>query len=164
MTSPNRQQGLLPDAIHQQQWTKIGSPDRLARARTFLGYCRRVVIDLGTEKPLAYYRNIAFSGAQDEHHGLTFGAPSTVTAGTGGLPFNIGITVPITQPRALSQNVDAQGDYLEVLRLAKDRPIIIYDTHDQSARGWMVPSLCVILHMIHIWSANAGATFSQNPP
>ena len=153
------------NAIHQQKWVKIRSPLQLAQARTFLGYCRQIVIDLGTEKSTEYYRNILFSGLQDEQHAPAIGMPSTITAGTGGLPFNVGMTIPIVRTKAIlaPQSVGIERDYMDVLDDAKNRPVIIYDTDHGSARGWMVPALCLILHMIHTWSAKF-ESFSEGFP
>lgn len=156
---------IAMNAIHHQKWIKISSPLKLAKARTFLGYCREVVVDMGTDKSTHHYRNILFSGLHDEQYAPAVGMPSTLTAGTGGLPFNVGMTIPITRTKSLLNPMNDTQDYMDVLEDSKTRPVIIYDTDEESARGWMVPAISVILHMVHSWSAKyAHDSFSEGFP
>jgi hypothetical protein len=136
-------------------WIQIDSPSQLAGARTFLGMFREAVIDLGTTKLGDYYRNIAFSGAYEEAHKPAIGAPTSITAGSSGMGiFGVTTTTPIIYGKSLSRATDdVDHDYLDILEICKERPVILYDTGDDSERGWMVPMLCVILHLIHTWAA-----------
>lgn len=156
ITSPTRRVGLSPDTIHKQSWHRIGDPDRLANASpTFLGYCRRVVVNLGTNMPVSHYRDIGFSNAHDEVHGPSLQAPSSLTWGTSGMGiFGASMTNPIVYGKALAQTVNGDNDdYLEVLDLAMNRPIVLYDDNNETQRGWMVPALSAILHLVHVWAA-----------
>jgi hypothetical protein len=71
---------------------------------------------------------------------------------------------PITYSRALAQTVSGSDfSYLEVLGLAADTPIIPYDDDWESEWGWMVPTLSIILHMIHPWAARKAVCDGQLP-
>ena len=151
ITSHVCRQKLPPDTIHHHAWQRIGDAELLTNARTFLGYCRQVVVDLGTSKRPGYYSEISFSGADDESHGPSVQAPSCFTWGTAGMGiFGATISNPVVYGKALAQTVNGDDDsYLDVLDLAMDSPMILYDDSQESQRGWMVPALSVILHMIH---------------
>lgn len=165
VTSEDRRKGIAPGTIHKYSWAKVKSPQMLANARTFLGHYRSIVIDLGTEKPVAYYRNIRFSGADDEDHGPSVQAPSAITYGTSGMGiFGVQTTTPIAYSKALAQTIAGDGDdYLDVLDFAKERPIIIFDNDPESLQGWMVPALCVIHHMVHSYASHLRG-FAGNVP
>jgi hypothetical protein len=164
-TSPSRRERLPPGTIHDQSWQRIGDVDRLTNARTFLGYCREVVVDLGTNKPTGYYKGILFSSARDENHDPSIQGPSSFTWGTNGMGiFGANMTHPITYGKALMQTVYGVHDtYLDVLELAVDTPVILYDDGLKSQRGWMVPGLSVILHMAHTWAAQKDICNTQLP-
>jgi hypothetical protein len=163
--SPARRERLPPDTIHHHSWQRIGNAVRLAHARTFLGYCRRVVIELGTSKPRDYYRGILFSSAHDENHGPSIQAPSSFTWGSSGLGiFGAAVSNPITYGKALAKTINGDNDsYLDVLDLAMERPVILYDDSLDSERGWMVPTLSVIYHVIHTWASHNDACTGQLP-
>ena len=135
-------------------WIRIGSPSLLAGARTFLGVFPRATIYLGITGSTDYYRNIRFSGASEEDHNPNLGAPTSITMGTSGLGiFGVTGSIPIIYGKSVSRATDnIHHNYLDILWLSKELPVILYDTGSDSERGWMVPMLCVILHMIHIWA------------
>jgi hypothetical protein len=63
--------------------------------------------------------------------------------------FGATMSNPIAYGKALAQTISGDDDsYLDVLELAIDTPIILYDDSSESERGWMVPALSAILHMI----------------
>ncbi len=69
--------------------------------------------------------------------------------------FGATFTHNIVWGKTLARTVNGDNnDYLGILDEAKGRPIILYDDHYESQRGWMVPSLSVIFHMIHTWAAH----------
>jgi ankyrin repeat protein len=158
ITSPSRQEKLPPGTIHDQSWQRIGDVDRLKNARTFLGYCRKVVVDLGTKQETGYYRDILFSSVRDENRVPSVQPPSSITWGTAGMGiFGATMTHTLNPGRALTSTAcGVHLTYLDVLGLAMDTPVILYDHGLESRRGWMVPALSVILHMIHTWAAQNG--------
>jgi hypothetical protein len=161
----DRRQGIAPGMIHELRWVKINDPRYLASARTFLGHYRSIVIDLGTERSLEYYRAVSYSGADDEEHGLSVQAPSSVTWGSSGCGiFGMTVTNPIVYGKALAQTIsDSDDEYLDVLDSARDRPIILLDNDENSLRAWMVPAICVIYHMVHIWASRYNECLTNAP-
>ena len=164
----NKSDVRLAPPWHQNRggdWDQIKTLDtrKLVEARTFLGYCRKVVVDLGTERPIEYYKSILYSGLEDEDHAPAVGMPTSITVGTGGLlPMTLTAAIPIIRNKASLLVSDLGRDYMDVLYEAQDRPVILYDSNG-SARGWMVPLSCVLLHMVHTWSAKK-ATFTEGYP
>lgn len=168
LTSSSRRVSLPDDLICAQSWMRMLDRRLLSSVpRTFLGYCREVIIDLGTNKTADHYTGITFSGAKDAIQGLQVQAPS-LTWGTSGMGiFGATLTHSIVYGRALAQTVAGKNDdYLDVLDHALRTPIILYD--DGSHRGWMITALIVILHMIRTWAANkncfqTGLPFIKTP-
>lgn len=60
-TSPARRERLPTELIHHHPWQRLGDTNRLTNARTFLGYCRQVVVDLDTNGPTGHYKAVLFS-------------------------------------------------------------------------------------------------------
>lgn len=157
LTSLSRRESLPDDLICTQSWLRILDRRLLSNVpRTFLGYCRDVIIDLGTYKTVEHYAGIAFSRAEDVRQGPQIQAPTSLTWGTSGMGiFGATFTHSIIYGKALAQTVVGDNDdYLDVLDTASRTPIILYDDSHESQRGWMVPALCVIFHMIHTWAAD----------
>ena len=157
MSSKSRLQKLEHGHLAAENWLQVPDPSRLAAARTFLGVYREAAIHLGTDTSGDCYREITFSGAFEETNGRpAVGAPSSMTAGTSGLGiFGVTTTVPIVYGRSLARATndnESDFDYIDILEICKERPVILYDTADDSQRRWMVPLLCVILHLIHTWT------------
>ena len=165
VTSNNREEALPEDTIHQYQWYKIRTPEQLANVRTFLGYCRHTVVELGTEMPVDNYRNITFSGAEFESHGPSFQGTSSITYGSSGIGiFGISVAHSITWGRGLADNIEGQNhSYLDVLNQAMKTPVILYDDDEASQRAWMVPALSIIHHMILTWTAQSDTLQQQLP-
>ncbi|KAI9877032.1 MAG: hypothetical protein M1830_005006 [Pleopsidium flavum] len=166
ITSSSRRESLPPGIIHKHIWLRIPDPRVLSNAaRTFLGYCRQVIVDLGTNKPTGYYGGIKFSNAHDEDQGPSIQAPTSFTWGSSGMGiFGATLSHSIAYGKALAQTVTrGDDDYLDILDLAMDTPIILYDDDNESDRGWMVPALSVILHMVHTWAAQMDYVESQLP-
>ena len=150
---------------HGDPWDKINSLDTkdMVGARTFLGYCKKAVVDLGTEKPIEYHRRILYSGLDDEDHAPAIGMPTTISVGTASLlPIKVDAMIPIIRSKAQLLAADLERDYMDVVYEAGERPVILYDSNG-SARAWMVPLSCVLLHMVHTWSAKK-ATLTKNLP
>jgi hypothetical protein len=135
----------------------------LVEARTFLGYCRKVVVDLGTAKVVNEHKGILYSGLENESHAPGVGLPTAMTMGTGGLlPITLTANFPIIQQKAELLAEDLDRDYMDIVCEAQERPVILYDTNG-SARAWMVPLSCVLLHMVQTWLAKHGTITNDHP-
>ena len=154
-SSCSSRQKLQLGLLSNNQWVQIASPSQLSSARTFLGVYREAIVNLGTTSSIDYFRGIRFSGAFDETHSAAIGAPTSVSIGTSGMGiFGASVSAPIIYGKSLMRAGDGiDHDYLDILQICKERPIILYDTGQDSERGWMVSMLCVILHLIHTWAA-----------
>lgn len=164
LTSISRRVALPDDLICAQTWMKVLDRRLLSSVpRTFLGYCREVIIDLGTNKDADHYKEISFSGAKDAIQGLWIQPPSSLTWGTSGMNlFGATFTHSIVYGKSLAQTVTGMNDnYLDILGHALRTPIILYDV--ESHRGWMIDAFIVILHMIRTWSAHQNCFQSSLP-
>ena len=144
--------GTLPVESTECQWLKFTDLERLASAsRTFLGYCRAVEVHLGTETSKQDYIEVTDSGADDERPAPGVN-PKSVTTGTSGLGiFGFQLNVDISLPKCRYTNTEA-GSYLDLIDDAKETPMVVYDNAKERERGWLVPILSVVLHMVHIWA------------
>lgn len=164
ITSASRRVSLPDDLICAQNWMKMLDRRLLSSVpRTFLGYCREVIVDLGTNKAAAHYKEISFSGAKDATQGLWIQPPSSLTWGTSGMNiFGASFTHSIVYGKSLAQTVTGNNDdYLDVLEHALRTPIILYD--DETHRGWMITAFVVIIHMIRTWSSYQNCFQSSLP-
>ena len=144
--------GTLPSEDTEHQWLKFTDFERLASAaRTFLGYCREVDVHLGTESSKENYNTVTYSGADDENPAPGVN-PKSVTTGTPGMGiWSFQVNMDIVLPRGLFTTTEP-GWYLDLVDLAKEAPVIVYDVAQKSKRAWLVSTLSVILHMAHIWA------------
>ena len=104
---------------------------------------------LGTEG--VNYESVKSSGADDENPapGAT---PRSLSTGTSGLGlWGFQVNMDILPPKGLFATTQP-GCYIDLADLAKDTPIIVYDNVEKCKRAWLVPILCVVLHMAHIWA------------
>jgi hypothetical protein len=166
VTSRSRQERLPDGPDGNKSWLKVTDRESLSNApRTFLGYCREVIVDLGTNKTIEYYGNISSSGADDVDHRPFIQAPTSLTWGSSGMGiFGATLTHSIVWGQTLARTVNGDNvDYLGILDEAKSRPIILYDDHNKSQRGWMVPLLSVIFHMIHTWATDKNCLINPLP-
>lgn len=166
LTSSSRRKSLPDDLICAQTWMRMLDRRLLSSVpRTFLGYCREVIVDLGTCKTTDYYKGISFSGAEDARQEPRIQAPTSLTWGTSGMGiFGATFTHSIVYGKALAQTVAGDNDdYLDVLDAALKKPIILYDDNDESHRGWMVTALSAILHIIRTWAAEKNCLQSNLP-
>jgi hypothetical protein len=155
ISSPSRDDELACDTILNCVVIQGNELGNLVDARTFLGFCNRVTVNLGTYSSADDYTSIRHSQSMDEAHPLDF-LLSSGTMGGGYKGFvNMSATMSMTFGKTLSSAVhQPENDYLDILRLASRRPLILYDDHpSRGGRAWMVPMLSVILHMIHTFVA-----------
>jgi hypothetical protein len=155
INSPSRDDEIPCDTILNYETVQIDDLGSLASARTFLGFCNKISVNLGTYASPDEYRSILHSQSQDESHPLDF-LLSSGTLGGGYKGFvNMSATMSMSFGKTLSSAVyQPEVDYLDILRLASRRPLVLYDDHPhRGGRAWMVPILSVMLHMIHTLAA-----------
>lgn len=155
--------GKTPNEDEQHTWDKTGDLETLTSAsRTFLGYCRRVDVHLGTEKLTGSIKCVGYSGLENEKPGLTL-KPRSVTTSTSGMGiWGLGCNIDITLPKGLFVTIEA-GWYSDMVDDAKNRPIIVCDVAKEVRRAWLVPTLGVALHMAYIWARDKEDLVSQLP-
>lgn len=155
VSSPSRDDELACDTILNHGRNQADDLGALIGARTFIGFCGKINVNLGTSASLDEYSVIGHSQSQNEAHPLDFLLSSgTLGGGYKGL-VNMSATMSMSFGKTLSSaTVQPEIDYLDILRLASRRPLVLYDDHPhRGGRGWMVPMLSVILHMIHTLAA-----------
>ena len=118
--------------------------------RHFLGWCKSVKITLGTNpRDGGTYSNTECTNASESTRTFKF-TSFTAMAGSSGLGFGgatLGGTWTVSQNR-YNPFADASQRFESLLSISKKLPSIMYDLSEQ--RAWLVPTLSVILHMIHI--------------
>ena len=121
--------------------------DLLRTARTFLGYCRRAEIHLGTED--ADYESIKRSDADDERSTLRLEREASIALGSDGIGIfggMLGFKVTYSKGlQATTRSLDLSF-YSKLLR-ARNELSLLYDT--ERNMGWLVSELSVILHITH---------------
>ncbi len=110
-------------------------------------------MDLGTGALAESTQNITYSNTDDEKPatGMT---QKSITTGFPGLGiWSAQVNMEFLLPKGLISTVEP-GWYLDMLDLAKDTPLIVYDNAKTGKRAWLVPQLSVVLHMAHVWACN----------
>ena len=119
--------------------------DLLVHSRSFLGCYKEVNVNLGTET-VAYDRlttsDVTVPRRRPELSGFSLGLALPKFGGPSA-------TVNFALPKRLSVR-RPEDSYEQILSYSSSMPIILYDTSDR--RAWMVPTIGVILHMIHVWA------------
>ncbi|MCJ1455122.1 hypothetical protein MMC28_005476 [Mycoblastus sanguinarius] len=135
--------------------------EHLMRPRTFLGYCKTVNINLGTEQ--SGYDRIDYSPAADDRRGPELLA-SSASIGTSGMGvFGANASANITYPKGLLVNIKIDH-FEDILRTARDMPVLLYDAKKGEERGWLVPMLSAILHMAQAWASQVEPNLSHPIP
>ena len=144
--------GTLPSEDVDHKWLRMNDLEQLASAsRTFLGYCRAVEVHLGTQASKESHEAVTFSGADDEAPGPGL-SPKSVTTGTPGLGiFSFQVSLDFVLPKGLYSTAEP-GGYLDLVDLAKEERVLVYDNAQRGQRAWLLPTLGVVLHMAHIWA------------
>lgn len=135
-------------AQYDHLWVKIKDEKLLQNARTFLGHYRVSCVHLGTEN--SGFSDISDSSLADDkpNPAISVRSGNIGTSGLGILGANVNVEVVL--PRGLVRlcKIDYYND---ILRTAKNMPIMLYDANKQQA--WLVSTLSIILHMAHAWVA-----------
>lgn len=146
--------GTLPGPTDKTKWAKCDDFEQLASApRTFLGCYRQVHVDLGTGVLTESSQNITYSNTDNEKPaaGMT---QKSITTGFPGLGiWSAQVNMEFVLPKGLISTVEP-GWYHDMLDLAKDTPLIVYDNAKTGKCAWLVPQLSVVLHMAHVWASN----------
>ena len=138
-------------ASHLSSWFETTDFDLLKRSRTFLGYCRNAEIHLGTHG--LDYTSTKRSIAQDERPRLEISRKISASIGSSGLGmFGAMFGSEVVYQKSWHARTKSADLFLEDrLLLAREQPLLLYDTEKE--RGWLVPKLSVILHIVHIWAS-----------
>lgn len=160
VTGSKRDPYVPAGRILEHDWVKINDLKLLEMTRTFLGAYRNIVVNLATEK--SSYQSLEYSGADDESPTITM-SPDSAQIGTSGMGiFGFNITNKFRLPKGLS-HTSHQDTYERMLDTAKSLPILLYDNHPVSKRGWLVPTLSVMLHMAHVWARDKTDLLARIP-
>jgi hypothetical protein len=158
--SPDEDPYISVGQILKHDWVKINDLKLLATARSFLGAYKNVVVHLATDT--SSYQDVEYSGANDESTS-TLISPEAAQIGTSGMGiFGFNVTNKIRLPKGLSQT-SHQNTYERMLDTARNLPIILYDNHPTSQRGWLVPTLSAMLHMAHVWARDKTDLLTDMP-
>lgn len=143
--------GTLPH--NNDSWVKADNIEVLTSAnRIFLGYVHSIEGHLGTNTEIALksIRTTLASGAYDEDPAIAVEINKIETGTSGFGIWGFQATADILYPKGLYHTAET-GWYIDMLDIAKARPMIVYDHAEESRRAWLVPTLSVVLHMAHIW-------------
>ena len=139
-----------PDEVRRSNWVRCTHLERLAWApRTFLGYCKDINIHLATED--SEISRVTYSQAENESHRPALLLDS-LAGGTSGMGMvSAQTSMRFVRPKGLVKC--SMHDTLPgLLDSAQLRPVLVYDDHPEAQKGWLVPTLSVILHMAQVWA------------
>lgn len=139
-----------PDEVRRSSWVRCTHLEPLALAqRTFLGYCKDINIYLATEN--SEISRVTYSQAEKESHRPALLLDS-LAGGTSGMGMVSAQTnIRFLRPKGLVR-CSMQDTLPGLLDSAQLRPLLVYDDHPEAQKGWLVPTLSVILHMAHVWA------------
>ena len=124
------------------QWFQTKSLADLTEARTFLGYCSRAQVRLGTG-----ISDVQPSGVPRDRNWIRLGEEIGLNL-TLRLPWvaSFGASPKILLPKSQwNQIKNKEIGYKQSLQRSKHTPLLFYDSGTRT--GWLVPELSVILHL-----------------
>ena len=141
-----------PGLIHEQSWHPIRSLDLIGSSISFLGYCGKALIHLGTADRLTQYPRMTPSRAERETPppevsisgvslGLSAAGYGTISA-SGTVKYRNGLA----NAKAMENT-----KYDRILDVAPTQPVILFDKEKHNERAWMVSQLSVILELVNYW-------------
>lgn len=151
----SEQKSRLPraDEVMKQiaEWFETSDLGLLSTARTFLGYCSKAEIHLGTKD--IDYKSIQSSGATSERTGVGLSGELPTSLGFSFKGFVTATLSPkFVLTRGLRTTITTAETIIEDRLLdAVDQPLLLYNVDKK--QGWLVPELSVILHMAHAWAS-----------
>ena len=138
------------DEVRTSRWMCCTDLQQLASAkRTFLGYCKDINIHLATEDSELSHVTNSLAEHENPRPGLRLDSFTLGTSGMGTVTAQ-GV-MHYVRPNGLvmcSKHETLPG----LLDSAQDRPLLVYDDHPKAQKGWLVPTLSVVLHMVHVWA------------
>jgi hypothetical protein len=132
-------------------------PDSIMRPemRMFLGLYKTAVINLGTEG--SGYDRIQKSQAPVEKGKPVFARELTISLGLSKFVSGV-VGTKVRVPAPMHPNITMDDRILdELLRASRFKPMLLFDL--DTRRGWIVPELSGILHLLHTWASD-----STGPP
>ena len=130
-------------------WCKTQQIEDVSEKRSFLGYCERVKVTLGTRE--AKYNSVGYStytpkaGRKLELSGFT----TNFAFAAHGLPGPIlGLNFTLSKTQATIRKNLIYQDYVGMLDDMTKRPLILYDV--DAKRSWLVSMISVVLHLMHL--------------
>ncbi|KAK1758867.1 serine/threonine protein kinase [Echria macrotheca] len=154
----HRNTSAAPDSGGGPRWDKSISLSTLQSAKAVLGYCAKVLIQLGTEDRRKYHADLRPSQAPIERPPPE-ASVGGATLGVNFLGFaNMGTSTAFKTRNGLRRAKEPAKElnYLEILRVAESEPVILFDTEPGNERAWMVPQISLILELFNIWAETAG--------
>jgi hypothetical protein len=123
----------------------------ISKQRTFLGFCRKANIHLGTRG--SGYENVLASEVAPEPIRPVVAREINISLGTSGKGiFGAMLSFPIHLPASVQALLEyAEQNLLSQIQSSQDKATILYDV--AANRGWLVPELSALLHLIHAWSS-----------
>ena len=140
---------------------KLTTDTKLEGTTAFLGWCKTSKVKLGTAEQKL---DISLSTAKETKFSLEW--DSVNLSGSLGFhagPVNFGISLSSTSKiKANAYNHKRETNFGSMLIEARDEPLLLYDSGER--RGWLVPKLCTILYMAHVYSHKKGLSKSSPVP
>lgn len=144
--------GTLPATTNEIKWAKCDDFEQLTLApRTFPGCYRQIYVELGTGNSTETAPEITYSNADNEKPAAGMMLKSATTGFAGMGFWNAQVNMELVLPKGL-MSTKGSGWYLDMLDLAKDTPMIVYDNAKTAKRACLIPQLSVVLHMAHVWA------------
>ena len=140
--------------------------EALSSCRIFLGYSSEVHVRLGTQD--SDYGQLLRPhgpslGAQRSR--LVFSGLSASINGSHYIGAGLGANWLVNKSKAAEIREASKVSYEAILSEIMDQPSVMYDVKD--CRGWLVPTICVILQMIHVralyWAKQEVLPTLENP-
>lgn len=139
--------GELTGGGRRSEYYKVQDIQTLWRKKAYLGWCKVATVLLGTKE--ADYHKVTWSDQSKIHRTVEFTGFSLGmgSAGLGMAGPSTGANFVIPKKNA-TRFMDIKQQLENRLRFSIVQPILIYDTLDR--RGWMIPTACLLLHMMHL--------------
>ena len=133
----------------QLKMSDLNDFEMLSSCRTFLGYSSKVHVRLGTQDS-DYDHSLRPRGPSlgAQKNRLLFSGLSANNNGSHFVGAGLGANWLVNKSKAAAIREASKVSYEAILSDIKDQPSVLYDVKDR--RGWLVPSICVILQMMHV--------------
>lgn len=149
---------FAPGQDEGPRWRRDVDAEKLGNATAIVGYCGEVHLHLGTKSRLQQYKKYRPSGAEFEKPA----AEATISSFTGGANLlgkaSASATITMKYKNGLKQGrAETKDTSLEdVLSMAAEEPIILFEMELGKERAWMVPQLSLVLDLYNFWASGLG--------